>query len=494
MPEKKNKPNILLIVTDDQRYDTISALGNPHIHTPNLDNLTRNGFAFERQFCTTPICTPARAEILTGCHSFNNRVPWFGMPIKPELELLPQTMQRNGYHTIHVGKWHNDGHPRDKGYVVTRRVFNEDNLNDPLVKGHFVKFEEQGGILEGHSTELFTDAALQEMTTAPEDKPWFCYVGYFAPHDPHHSPPPFDTLYPAEKMPLFPNHMPEHPFDNGAMTIRDELLENWPRQHDAMKKYRSRYYGMITHLDHNIGLLIGQLQTAGRLDNTVIIFTGDQGLAAGSHGLLGKENMYDHSIASPLILSGPGITRGGRSLAMSHHTDLFPTICDLAGIDRPNSAADGFSLLPVIQGDKEKVRDAVLCEFCVPRARNGKLFQVQRAVRTEKWKLMWYAESNMYQLFDLERDADELVNLLAPWRLRHWRLAANDPKYFTWEKNRWAPVDFRPEYTHKQVMDTAVKLWEKMIELMDQQGDPLPPEQRPARPVDPDTSTAGALD
>ncbi len=478
------KPNILLIVTDDQRHDTIRALGNPYIHTPNLDKLVQNGFAFEKQFCTTPICTPARAEILTGCHSFHNRVPWFGMPIKSELELLPQTMQKNGYHTIHVGKWHNDGHPRDKGYTVTRRVFNEDNLNNIEENGHFLKFQEKGKSVEGHSTELFTGAALEELQNAPDDKPWFCFLGYFAPHDPHHSPPPFDTMYPAQAMPLFRNHMPEHPVDNGAMVIRDEFLENWPREHDAMKKYRSRYYGIISHLDHNIGRLLGQLRTTGNLENTVIIFTGDQGLAAGSHGLLGKENMYDHSIASPLIFSGPGITPGGRSRAMSHHTDLYPTICEVAEIEKPLSATDGCSLLPIMQGKKQSVRDAVLCEFCIPRTRNGKLIHIQRAVRTEKWKLIWYAENNTYQLFDLETDADELVNLLAPWRLRHWRLKAQDPDYLTWELNRWAPMDFRPEYSYRQVMEVAGKLWEKMIALMEHHGDPLLAQQRPDPPVD----------
>ena len=214
-------PNVLIILTDDQRNDTIGALGNPHIHTPNLDELVHRGFAFEKQFCTTPICTPARAEILTGCNSFTNRVPWFGMPINSELTLLPQAFQDAGFHTIHVGKWHNDGHPRDKGYARTRRVFPADNLNN---SGHWMRFNEDGVEVEGHSIELFTEAAIEELAVAPTDRPWFCYLAHFAPHDPHDCPPPFDTMYDAASMPLYPNHMPEHPIDNGAMTIRDELL------------------------------------------------------------------------------------------------------------------------------------------------------------------------------------------------------------------------------------------------------------------------------
>ncbi|MGE4489470.1 MAG: sulfatase-like hydrolase/transferase [Kiritimatiellales bacterium] len=478
------KANILLIVTDDQRYDTIRALGNPHINTPNLDHLAQQGFAFERHFCTTPICTPARAEILSGCNSFHNRVPWFGMPINPELMLMPQVFQAAGYHTIHIGKWHNDGHPRDKGYTRTRRVFAQDNLNELEQHGHWLRFKEGLQETEGHSTELFTEAAVEEIKNAPADRPWFCYIGFFAPHDPHHSPPPFDTLYSSEHMPLFPNHMPEHPIDNGAMYIRDEFLENWPREQDAMRKYRSRYYGMISHLDHHLGLLFSHLRNAGQLDNTLIVFTGDQGLATGSHGLLGKENMYDHSIASPLIFCGPGIPAAGRSRAMSHHTDLLPTLCDAVEIDRPRTATDGYSLLPVIRGERARVRPAVLCEFCMPRAHGGKLFHVQRAVRTERWKLIWYAESRQFQLFDLERDSDELVNLLSGWRLRHWKLKATDPDYITSKKNRWAPIDFRPEYTYDEIINTACELWQTMLGLMNNQGDPLPPELYPPSPRD----------
>ena len=484
MSDSDKRPNILLIVTDDQCYDTISAMGNPNIHTPNLDCLVNNGFAFYRHFCTTPICTPARAEILTGCQSFNNRVPWFGMPIDSQLELLPQTLQKNDYHTMHIGKWHNDGHPRDKGYNVTRRVFGEDNLNDPLEKGHYMRFEEDGKHIEGHSSELFTDAAIEEIRKADNDKPWFCFLGYFAPHDPHHSPAPFGTMYSPDNMPLPSNFMPEHPYDNGAMIIRDEFLETWPRRHDTIKKYRSRYYGIISHLDHNIGRLIGELRKTDKLDNTIIIFTGDQGLAAGSHGLLGKESMYDHSIASPLILCGPGIAAGGKSKAMSHHTDIYPTICDLAKIARPQSASDGFSLMPIIRDQVDSVRDAVLCEFCMPRQHEGKLHHVQRAVRTRHWKLIWYAECNMFQLFDLERDSEELVNLLAPWRLRHWRLLEQDPKYNYSKTNRWAPIDFKPDYNYTQIMNTAKELWQKMRQLMDNNNDPLETSERPNCPID----------
>lgn len=475
------RPNVLLVLSDDQRYDTIGALGNPHIHTPNLDSLVREGFAFEKHFCTTPICTPARAEILTGCHSFRNRVPWFGMPINPDLSLLPRVFQEAGFHTIHVGKWHNDGHPREKGYDRTRRVFGLDNLNNYAEHGHWMRFAEEGGEVEGHDTELFTQAALEELAAAPEDRPWFCYLAYHAPHDPHDSPPPFDSMYEAGSMPLYPNHMPEHPIDNGAMWIRDELLENWPRSQEAMRRYRCRYYGAISHLDFHLGRVLGWLRSTGEIANTVVVFVGDQGLATGSHGLLGKENMYDHSIASPLLLRGPGVPAGGRSAAMSHHVDLFPTLCELAGVERPASAQDGHSLGPVLRGEAERVREALLCEFCLPRGEDRALAHVQRAVRTERWKLVWYADPREFQLFDLQRDGDEVVNLLAPWRRELWRNQETHGR--VWGKDRWAPPEQRPAYTEAQIVTVARELWTEMVRLMEEMEDPLPEDRRPPCPV-----------
>jgi arylsulfatase A-like enzyme len=240
---------------------------------------------------------------------------------------------------------------------------------------------------------------------------------------------------------------------------------------------------MISHLDHHLGRLLGCLRATGKLDRTVVAFTGDQGLAVGSHGLLGKESMYDHSIASPLILRGPGIRAGARSSALSHHTDLVPTLCELAGVPRPGSATDGHSLVPVLDGRETRVRDAVFCEFCLPRAKGAPLTHVQRAVRTERWKLIWYADSRRFQLFDLQRDADELVDLLAPWRRELWHPQALEGGDRLWGKDRWAPPDQRPRYTTAQIGAVAQTLWQRLIEMMTAHNDPIPGEARPPCPV-----------
>ncbi len=475
------QPNVLFILSDDQRFDTIGALGNPHVVTPNLDDLAYRGVAFSRNFCTTPICTPARAEILTGCNSFTNQVPWFGMPINPELTLMPQAFGAAGYHTIHVGKWHNDGHPRDRGYDVTHTVFPHDNLNDYNTCGNMMRFKEEEGEVEGFTADVFTDYALKALSRTPADRPWFCFLAHTAPHDPHDTPPQFAAMYDPDAMPLLPNHMPEHPFDNGDMLIRDELLENWPREQPAMRRYRARYYAAITHLDHNIGRLLGHLRLTGQLDNTIIVFTGDQGLAIGSHGLLGKENMYDHSIGSPLIINGPGLPAGGRSEALVHHVDLFPTICELAGIERPASCADGHSLVSLMRGEVERVREDVFCEFFSPEYLGGPMRNTQRALRTDRWKLTWFPGIERYQLFDLRHDPHELVDLLVPWRNRARQYVAAGHKM--WTGNPRPPWDVRPTYTQDEIGAVVADLHARMIAHMERNSDPALAQQRPPAPL-----------
>ncbi|MCC7494727.1 MAG: sulfatase-like hydrolase/transferase [Fimbriimonadaceae bacterium] len=466
-----DRPNVLFVLTDDQRFDTVGALGNPHLSTPTLDGLVRRGYAFEKQFCTTPICTPARAEILTGCTSFGNHVPWFGMPINPALTLLPQAFQQAGYHTVHVGKWHNDGHPRDKGYDRVRRVFHNDNRHDYQRWGHQMRFAEESGEVVGHSTELFTAAALEELAAAPTDRPWFCYLAYHAPHDPHDSPAPFDTLYDPATLPPVANWCPEHPFDNGDLVIRDERLAPWPRTDALLRRYRARYYGLISHLDYHLGRVLGRLAADGSLDRTIVVFTGDQGLAIGSHGLLGKESMYDHSIASPLILAGPGIPAGGRSAALSHHVDLFPTLCELTGLARPASAADGHSLVPLLHGRVDRVREHTLCEFYSPEQPGEPLRHTQRCLRTERWKLGWYPLVGRYTLHDLQHDALEQVDLLRPWR-RRLRLAEEQGGK-SWRPDPWAERGTAPAYREADIAAVASDLHARLIAEMRRLADPL---------------------
>jgi arylsulfatase A-like enzyme len=478
MPQRP--PNILFLLADDMRFDTVAALGNPVIRTPNLDALVHRGSASPRHFCTTPICTPARAEILTGCTSFVNRVPWFGLPIEPGLTLLPQALRQGGYHTIHIGKWHNDGHPREKGYDQVRCVFPGDNLNAYRTQGHQMAFDTPEGRVSGHATDLFADQALRALDLAPGDRPWFCYLAFSAPHDPHEAPPPYSEWYDPMAMPLRGDYMPEHPFDNGDMVIRDEILENWPRTQPAMRRARAAYYSLISHMDAAIGRVLGHLARRGELENTLVVFTADQGVANGGHGLIGKENMYDHSIAAPLILAGPGIPVGGRTQALTHHVDILPTLCALAGLPTPPSAAHGHDLVPLFRGERESVREDLLCCFFSPEQPDGPMRHTQRALRTRRWKLCWYPLIHRYSLFDLENDPHEMVDLFVPWRVRQRNALLGGGK--TWVRDPWAARDVRPGYSNSGLNPLLDDLYQRMLVQMEQHRDPLLAFNPPAIP------------
>jgi len=256
----------------------------------------------------------------------------------------------------------------------------------------------------GFSSELFADAVVDFLASAP-DNPWFAQVSFTAPHDPRTPPGRYQSLYDPAKLPLPPNFLPEHPFDNGEMTIRDEQLEKWPRTPEAIRRHLANYYGMISNLDEQVGQILKALDLSGQAEKTLVIFASDNGLAVGSHGLMGKMSMYDHSVRVPLIISGPAVPRDKRSDALAYLYDVYPTLCDLVGIEPPKSV-EGLSLAPIIRGEKDSVRQEVF----------GAYLDVQRMVRTERWKLIYYPYLQRLQLFDLKNDPQEMQDLMTPWR------------------------------------------------------------------------------
>jgi arylsulfatase A-like enzyme len=190
--------------------------------------------------------------------------------------------------------------------------------------------------------------------------------------------------------------MPQHPFDNGELKVRDELLAPFPRTGAEVRRHIAEYYAMISEVDFQIGRVLDALDASPHAANTFIVFAGDNGLAVGQHGLLGKQNLYDHSLRVPLIVAGPGIPKGKRDSSLCHLMDIAPTVCDLAGAPLPE-VTGGQNLL------KGKPRP---CTFAAYRG-------VQRALRTKDWKLVLYNVNGARttQLFDLKNDPDELRNL-----------------------------------------------------------------------------------
>jgi len=403
----RRRPNILLFVMDDQRHDAVSALGGPD-----------------------------------------------GDPIARDMPMLPRLLAEAGYQTRFTGKWHNDGTPQSHGFEVARHVFNGGMLY-PEQGGHYNLQASGSDQRDKHNTELFCQTAA-EMLTEGDGRPWFQTVALMSPHDPFDAPPPWSTMYDPTRLPLPPNFLFEHPFDNGDMTIRDELLLPWPLTHEAVRRYRADYYAMVSHPDHHVGRVLDALAATGQADDTLVVFTGDHGLAVGSHGLLGKENLYDHGVRVPLLMRGPGVPRGHRSSALVHHPDLLPTLCASAGVEVPADAVDGWSLLPLLAGERSDAehRDALLGAFVSPTGPGQSMRDTQRSIRTERWKLCFYPHLPRYQLFDLAADPHERCDLLVPWRLR--------------SEAKWG---FAPATPESDVLATAEELRRRLVELQRRSGD-----------------------
>jgi arylsulfatase A-like enzyme len=412
----KRPPNIVLLISDDQRPDTIGALGNRVVRTPNLDALAGDGVAFTRATCGNPLCVPSRAELISGVTGFRNGVPDGGR-LKADLPLWPATLQAHGYETCYSGKWHHEGRPQGKGYGVTTALYTgaggafarpqTDWKGRPATGYRGWTFVGEDGKPQPDFGVGLTPAISEHIARAaceyiarPHDQPFFLQVAFTAPHDPLLFPPGFEGMYDPVRMPLPPNFLPEHPFDHGNLRGRDELLLPFPRTPAAVREELACYYAVISHLDRQIGRILETLGASGQAQNTIVIFTSDNGLAIGSHGLRGKQNMYEHSIGVPLIVRGPGLARGVRSPAPCYLRDLFPTACELAGIPIPPGIR-GQSLLPALTRRSNGFRSEIF----------GYFRDVQRMIRTERWKLIWYPKIGREQLFDLRADPHELQDL-----------------------------------------------------------------------------------
>jgi arylsulfatase A-like enzyme len=398
------RPNILFLFADDQRADTIAAHGNPHIKTPNLDRLASQGFSFRSNYCfggnSGAVCVPSRAMLMSG-------KTWFHVNTETlqGATLLPEHLQKHGYVTFGTGKWHNGEASWLRAFQRGRSIFFGGMADHTKVP---VRDRGPNGKLtavrtgEKFSSELFADAAIDFLEHHDGEKPFFLYVAFTAPHDPRMPPLAYREAYYRNLPPLPANFLPQLPFDNGMMQGgRDENLGAWPRTESMIRDQLAEYYGLITHLDEQIGRVLAALRRSGQADNTIIVYAADNGLALGSHGLLGKQSVFEHSMRVPLILAGPNIPRGQSTKAFSYLLDLFPTLCDAVEVPRP-AGLEGESLRPVWEGKKTSVRDSVFLPY----------LDIQRAVRDERWKLICYPKIEYMQLFDLQSDPHETRNLI----------------------------------------------------------------------------------
>ncbi len=410
VPRQRRRPNILFLFSDDQRFDSINALGNSEIMTPNLDRLVQSGVTFTRAHImggtSGAVCIPSLAMLLTGRTLFHLQSQ--GGVIPDEHIMIPEMLKEAGYATFGTGKWHNGPKAYARCFTQGGKIMfggMSDHLKVPVndfdPEGKYLR---ENSYLDGKfSSELFSDEAIRFLEAHTSDKPFFAYVSYTAPHDPRMAPKEFTNLYPPEKIRVPENFMPAHPFDNGEMYVRDENLAPFPRTPEIVQDHIAAYYAMITHLDAQIGRVLDALERTGRVKDTLVIFAGDNGLAVGQHGLLGKQNLYEHSVRVPLIIRGPEIPEDVRTEALCYLLDLYPTLCDILGLAAPKTV-EGKSLLPVLKNRKAEVRDSLFMAYR----------SFQRAVRTsDNWKLIKYnvRDVETTQLFNLNDDPGEINSL-----------------------------------------------------------------------------------
>lgn len=454
------KPNILILLADDQRADALGCAGNKHIRTPNIDRLAETGIRFTNSYVMGghhgAISAPSRAMLLSGKYLFNVYDKLDGV------KTMPVHFSENGYTTFGTGKWHNEKSAFEYGFMNGTDVFlggMADHFNIPVADlGSDGKLTEPKK--KGFSTDVFTQSAinfLQHYGSGERKDPFFCYLAFTVPHDPYSPRPDFIDRYSPDSIPLPGNYLPLHPFVFDDLLVRDENLLPWPRPEEKVKQLLADYYSLITHLDENIGKIIQTLKDNDLYDNTIIIYAADNGLAAGSHGLLGKQNLYEHSMKVPLIITGPGVPEGKISDALVYLFDIYPTLAGLCSLPAP-ADIDGKSLVPVISGSTEQVRTSLFTTY-----RN-----TARAVRTMEWKLIRYPERDYTQLFNLKNDPLELVNLAAEKGyesrteemmnlLKEWQKEANDtipltaskilPLGYDYTKLIRKPDNWQPAYT-----------------------------------------------
>lgn len=417
------KPNILFILADDQCYNTIHALGNREVITPTLDELARQGTVFTTAYnmggWNGAICIASRTMFNTGRFLWNAEA----VDNRKDLDSLAgagqlwsSEMEKLGYETFMTGKWHVKIEPEEIfNHVGTERP----GMPDDTPEGYNRPLDENdrawtpwdsafGGFWEGgiHWSEVVANETMYFLDSAAvSEKPFFMYIAFNAPHDPRQSPREYVDMYPLENVSLPASFLPEYPYKDAmgcSASLRDEKLAPFPRTEYAVKVNRQEYYAIITHMDHEIGRILHRLEETGQADNTYIFYSADHGLSVGHHGLMGKQNMYEHSLRPPMIIMGPDIPKGEKREMEVYLQDIMPTVIEYAGGQVPEYV-EFSSLKPFIEGTSDKSNYPEVY---------GAYMDQQRMIRVDDNKLIVYPYAGVKRLFNLGDDPEEVNDLV----------------------------------------------------------------------------------
>lgn len=414
------KPNVLFLFADDFSYEAVRAFGHTDIDTPNLDRLAARGTTFTRCYnmgsWSGAVCVASRTMLITGRSVWNAGKVYEKTDAERQTGVLwPQLMKKAGYKTYMTGKWHIET-DATKCFDVTRDVRAgmpktvPSSYNRPIAgqSDAWSPFDSSlGGFWEGgtHWSEVLADHTLEFLAdTKRGGAPFFIYAAFNAPHDPRQAPKEFVDRYPLSRIAMPVNFLPEYPHKDAigcSHKLRDENLAPMPRTELAVKTHRAEYYALITHLDAQIGRILDALNASGQAENTWIFFTADHGLAVGHHGFFGKQNLYEHSVRVPFLVSGPGVAKNAKNDDAIYLQDVMATALDLAGAEKPAHVFFN-SLRPLLNGEKSRY-EAVY----------GAYLQLQRAITHDGWKLIAYPKAKVLRLYHLAEDPQEMQDLSA---------------------------------------------------------------------------------
>ena len=410
-----DRPNFLFILTDDQSPFTLSCYGNTVCETPNLDRLAAEGMilhdAHHMGSWSGAVCTPSRTMIMTGRTVWNipGRKGKGPKTTKEDRQAaaqasMPAVFNRAGYDTMRTCKRGNSFDEANQLFTVSKVASKRGST------------DETGSVW--HGDQVIEYLNVRESTN--DEDPFLIYFGFSHPHDPRNAPPELCEKYGADNdgpgetpnpkaPPLQVNYLPEHPFHHGQPGLRDEeKVQGVMKRRDeaTIRNELGREYACIDNIDIQVGRVLDKLVAMGELDNTYVFFTADHGIAVGRHGLTGKQNLYEHTWRVPFIVRGPGIKAGCEASGYIYLLDVFPTLCDLAGIEPPG-VVEGKSFRPVLQGKADRIRDVLYGVY------SGGTKPGMRSVKTDGWKLIEYdvldGEVRETQLFNLRENPDEFV-------------------------------------------------------------------------------------
>lgn len=425
-PPESPRPNVLFILCDDLRPDAVGCLGSQHVKTPHIDALAEDGVRFENSFCTTSLCSPSRASILTGLYAHAHGVRNNFTELPTNLPHWPGQLQRDGYATAYIGKWH-----MGEGNDCPRPGF------DWFVshKGQGKYFDTEWNINglrretpKGYYTTLVTNYCLDWLRAQSPERPWALCLGHKAPHSFYFPEPQYEhsfddvqVRYPESAFHLesqpdwIRQRLPTwHGIYGPLFDWRKSFPDSRPEAVTDFERMVRAYWGTILSVDDSVGRLVSFLKTSGQYDNTIIIFMGDNGLLEGEHGMVDKRTMHEPSIRVPLIARGPGLPTSTTVTGQVLTEDIAPSILELCNA-APLTSIHGRSWRNLAHGDSSNWRTAWLYEYDYE-----KQFPYTpniRGIRTDRWKFIRYPhgdgtpDRHIPELYDLQNDSLELKNL-----------------------------------------------------------------------------------